>query len=135
MKKEYSCGAIVYNKENLFLVIKHRYGGHYSFPKGHIEGLETKKETAIREVKEETNIDIKIVNDKEFVTNYKFYMGDKMIDKEVTFFLAEAISTDLIKQDAEVNEVLWLNKEQVLDILTYESDKKAFLILITLIKN
>ena len=135
MRKEYSCGAIVYNDENLFLVIKHRYGGHYSFPKGHIEGLETKKETAIREVKEETNIDIKIINDKEFITNYKFYMGDKMIDKEVTFFLAEAVNTNLIKQDAEINEVLWLSREQVLDILTYESDKKAFLSLIMLIKN
>ncbi|MFQ9872783.1 MAG: NUDIX domain-containing protein [Oscillospiraceae bacterium] len=35
------------------LVLRHRYGGTWSFPKGHMEGRETEVQTALREVREE----------------------------------------------------------------------------------
>lgn len=63
MKFEKSCGAIVYRKTQNqidLLLIKNRYGGHWSFPKGHVEGAETEMQTALREVKEETGLDISI---------------------------------------------------------------------------
>ena len=63
MKFEKSCGAIVYRKNRSqieLLLIKNRYGGHWSFPKGHVEGQETEIQTALREVKEETGLDINI---------------------------------------------------------------------------
>ena len=62
MKREKSCGALVYRitqsgqKELLF--IKHRHGTHWSFPKGHMEEGESEVQTALREVKEETGSDI-----------------------------------------------------------------------------
>ena len=59
MKFEKSCGAIVYRKTQNqidLLLIKNRYGGHWSFPKGHVEGAETEIQTALREVKEEAGI-------------------------------------------------------------------------------
>ena len=40
MKHEKSCGAICYTREEgapRVLVICHRYGGHWAFPKGHVE--------------------------------------------------------------------------------------------------
>ena len=40
MKFEKSCGVIVYrrNQEHIdLLLVKNRYGGHWSFPKGHVE--------------------------------------------------------------------------------------------------
>ena len=58
MKREKSCGALVYRitqsgqKELLF--IKHRHGTQWSFPKGHMEEGESEVQTALREVKEET---------------------------------------------------------------------------------
>ena len=60
--KEKSCGAIVYKIENneLKFLLVHQNNGHYSFPKGHVEENETEIETAIREIKEETNLDVKI---------------------------------------------------------------------------
>ena len=59
MKKEKSCGIIVFDNDKV-LVVKH-LDGHYGFPKGHVENNETEEETAIREVKEETNCDAKII--------------------------------------------------------------------------
>lgn len=58
MKYEKSCGAIVI-EDGKVLLVKHN-AGHWDFPKGHVEEGETEFETAIREVKEETNIDIKL---------------------------------------------------------------------------
>lgn len=63
MLHEKSCGAIVYRKSHgntEILLIKHINSGHWSFPKGHVEGNETEVETAIREIKEETAIDVMI---------------------------------------------------------------------------
>ncbi|MBR6598855.1 MAG: NUDIX domain-containing protein, partial [Oscillospiraceae bacterium] len=61
MLYEKSCGGVVYRKShgNLeILLIKHINSGHWSFPKGHIEANETEQETALREIKEETGIDV-----------------------------------------------------------------------------
>ena len=54
MRKEKSCGAVVYKKEhdNLYYLIIKQSKGHVAFPKGHVEGNETNEETAIREIKE-----------------------------------------------------------------------------------
>lgn len=62
MMHEKSCGAIVYqiHRNIEILLIKHVNSGHWSFPKGHVEGTETEVETAKREIKEETAIDVLI---------------------------------------------------------------------------
>ena len=56
MKKEKSCGCIVIDGDQV-LLIKNNYG-RWTLPKGHMEKGETEQETAIREVKEETNLDV-----------------------------------------------------------------------------
>ena len=60
MTKEKSCGAVIFNNEDKVLIVKHN-AGHWDFPKGHMEAGETEKQTALREVKEETKIDIHII--------------------------------------------------------------------------
>ena len=67
MKREKSCGALVYritqNGQKELLFIKHRHGTHWSFPKGHMEEGENEVQTALREVKEETGLDIDLEGD------------------------------------------------------------------------
>jgi len=58
MNWEYSCGAVVFTRENghiLFAVVQ-ELSGAYSFPKGHMESNETEMETARREILEETGL-------------------------------------------------------------------------------
>ena len=62
---EKSCGAVVCcQKDNdikYLLVCEH--GGYWVFPKGHMEAGESEHETAMREVKEETGLDVTFVDD------------------------------------------------------------------------
>lgn len=122
MKKEKSCGAIIFKKENdnLFVLLVEQTAGHWGFPKGHVEKNETEEETAIREVKEETNIDIKLL--KGFREVNKYIIG-KLISKEVVYFIAKPTSFDLIKQDSEIKVVEWQDTTNALLYrITYESD-------------
>lgn len=59
MKREKSCGVLVLRQqeEELYVVLlRHRFGGHWSFPKGHVEAGESERQTALREVREETGL-------------------------------------------------------------------------------
>ena len=60
MKYEKSCGALCFAPgpgPTRVLMVKHVAGGHWAFPKGHVEKGETEEQTAVREVLEETGID------------------------------------------------------------------------------
>ena len=58
MEKEKSCGAIIIKNKKVLLI--QQTDGFWGFPKGHVEQNETEEQTTIREVKEETNLDIEI---------------------------------------------------------------------------
>ena len=83
---EKSCGAIVYRKfhgNTELLLIKHANGGHWSFPKGHVEPGETELETAAREIREETGIEVIIdPTFREIVS----YSPKKDTQKDVIYF-------------------------------------------------
>ena len=118
---EKSCGAIIIN-DNKVLMVKQR-NGVVGFPKGHMEKGETEVETALREIKEETNLDVKIDESKRFENSY---IMDNGIKKEVVFFLASPINDELIKQDCEIEKLKWVDIDKVLDTLTYDDLKELF---------
>lgn len=120
MEKEKSCGAIVINKNNKILLVHHN-AGHWDFPKGHIENRETEEQTAIREVKEETNIDIIINNKYRYTTSYS---PKENVIKEVVYFLAQNIDEDKNPQLEEVSEVKWFTFEEAMNTITYENSKE-----------
>ncbi len=126
MKFEKSCGAVIY-KENeqegkLFLVIQMNHG-HFSFPKGHVEKGETEFETAKREVLEETNLEINIVEGFREVVTYSPYEG---VSKDVVFFLAKPLTNDIQIQNEELQLAEYFPTLFVEGLLTFESDKQVF---------
>ena len=120
MEQEKSCGAIVINKNNKILLVYYN-AGHWDFPKGHIENGETEEQTAIREVKEETNIDIIINNKYRYTTSYS---PKENVMKEVVYFLAQNIDEDKKPQLEEVSEVKWFTLEEAMNTITYENSKE-----------
>ena len=68
MKHEKSCGCIIIEDKKVLLI--KQTNGIWGFPKGHVEKNETELQTAEREVKEETNIDVKIDETKRYTMNY-----------------------------------------------------------------
>lgn len=123
MLHEKSCGAIVYRRfhGNIeILLIKHVNSGHWSFPKGHVEGNETELETARREIKEETGLDV--ILDQTFRETVT-YSPRRDTQKVVVYFLALARNYDYVPQEEEIAEIRWVDILRATRLLTYENDK------------
>lgn len=121
MKFEKSCGCITFNEKNEVLLI-HSVNGHWGMPKGHMEPGETELETAIREVKEETNIDVVILDEnKKYTETYSPFAG---VMKEVVYFLARNKNNTAQPQLGEIIETKWIPLEQAIPIISYESSKE-----------
>lgn len=124
MKLEKSCGAVVYKMEEntpLFL-IEHMALGHTSIPKGHVEGNETEEETALREIREETNLEVDLDSGFRHTISYSPFEG---IHKDVVFFIARAKTDLLINQESEVSALEWLPFEEAVAAMTYDTDKET----------
>lgn len=122
MNKEKSCGIIVFDN-NKVLLIKHKLG-HIGFPKGHVEKDETEEETALREVKEETNIKAKITPGfREKIT----YSPKPNIVKDVIFFIGTPLTHNIIPQPEEVQESFFLDYKEAVNLITYDNEKELFL--------
>ena len=112
---ENSCGAIVFNENTEKILLVKMHNGNWGFPKGHIENNETKEETAIREVQEETNVNIKIIPN--FEREIKYIPNEKTI-KKVTIFAG--ITQD---EDVEIEAFQWCTYEEALKLVTYKLQK------------
>ena len=91
------------------------------FPKGHVEHDEEEEQTALREVKEETNLDVKIDSNKRYVEKY---ITDKGTDKEVVLFVAEPINEEIKMQEEEVSKIKWMSFEEAINQITFEETKQ-----------
>ncbi|MBR3117179.1 MAG: NUDIX domain-containing protein [Bacilli bacterium] len=118
MKKEKSCGVLVFD-DNKILMVHHNLG-HWGFPKGHVEEGETEEETAIREVKEETNCDVEIIPGYRDMITYSPKEG---VMKDVVYFIGKPITKNLINQEIEVSEVLFVPIKEAVLLVTYEDEK------------
>lgn len=135
MRYEKSCGAIVYRRfhGNIeILLIRHINSGHWSFPKGHVESGETEIETAVREIKEETAIDVLI--DPTFRETVS-YSPKRDTQKIVVYFIARARNYNFMPQKEEISEVRWVDIGYVSHLLTYENDKNIVMKAKNIIKN
>ena len=90
MRHEKSCGAVVFSRFDgawHVLLIRHEHGRHISFPKGHVEAGESERQTAEREILEETGVRVRV--DTGFRAENR-YMARPDVEKLVVFFIAVA---------------------------------------------
>ena len=125
--KEKSCGAIIYKEENneLKFLLVYQHNGHFSFPKGHVEEDEIEIETALREIKEETNLDVKI--DAKFRESITYLLESKNTYKEAVYFVGIPLNYNLKSQEGEILNCDWYNYEDTLEKLEFENLKEVFL--------
>jgi 8-oxo-dGTP pyrophosphatase MutT (NUDIX family) len=123
---EKSCGAIVYLKtaSGILYLLLHYESGHWDFVKGNVEINETEKETAVRELREETGItDARFVDGfREKIEYYYRRKQGETVHKEVVFYLMET-NTENITLSFEHIGSIWLNYEQAIEKLTFKSAK------------
>ena len=124
VKYEKSCGAVVYKVENgtLYFLLEHMVQGHTSIPKGHVEGDETEAETALREIREETGLEVKLDTAFRHEVQYSPYEG---IEKQVIFFAAELAGGEMKNQECEVSSLEWVPYDRAIEAVTYDTDKEV----------
>ena len=123
MKQEKSCGALVYRIEGemlMFLLLRHKHGGHWSFPKGHVETGESEEQTALREVFEETNLRITL---REGFRQAVEYAPKPKTKKTVVYFLGHSEEGDPIPQAEEISEIKWMTVGEALRAVSFGNDK------------
>lgn len=124
---ERSCGAVVLDEtqeSKKILLIKNKRSAHWGFPKGHIEAGESEKETAVRETKEETGLDIDIIDG--FSCKSEYTIQGK-VEKAVIIFLARAKNTNVVKQEEEIDEFVWVDFNTAMRMLKFENDRNILI--------
>ncbi len=127
MVDEKSCGIItILKKEKDFFLILKQTDEHWSFPKGHMKKGETSRETALRELKEETGItEIKLASLPSIFEEYDFCCNITNCHKINEYFIGFVVDDKVVIQVEEISEYKWATFEEVMKIFQYESRKEV----------
>jgi 8-oxo-dGTP pyrophosphatase MutT (NUDIX family) len=107
--------------ESLEVVVAGRDSDHtWVFPKGTPDRGETIEETAVREVREETGLDVEIVTPIG-VIDYWFAVPGERVHKFVHFFLMRASGGDVSRHDREYDHVKWVSIDEARRLLSYDT--------------
>jgi len=108
-----------------YLVLRHRHGGHWAFPKGRIEEAECPFDAAVREVEEETGLsEIRPLPEVLATSVYRFERGGRSIEKTVTYYLAE-VQAGSVVLSSEHTDARWLDGDAAKDTVTYEDGRRV----------
>ena len=122
-----AAGGIVIDRETgspkVLVVHRPRYDD-WSFPKGKLETRETIEDGALREVKEETGLECRIVRPLSILRYSVRKPNGRIRTKAVHYFLMERVSGDIRVPGDEVDRAEWYNVDEAASTLTYEQDRK-----------
>jgi 8-oxo-dGTP pyrophosphatase MutT (NUDIX family) len=102
--------------------LRERDGVTWTLPKGTPNAGETTEQTALREVAEETGLEVRIVRRFDSI-DYWFVQGGTRIHKTVHYFLMAPAGGDLGRHDREFDEVRWIGFSEVPRLLTFETER------------
>jgi len=126
MKRAVSAGGVVYRRaeHGVEIVLCGRTSeGLWALPKGTPDPGESLEETALREVAEETGLQVEIEGRVGSV-RYEFRRRGEAFDKTVEHFLLRPVGGHLDGHDGEFDAVRWFPVEEALQLLTFENDRE-----------
>jgi 8-oxo-dGTP pyrophosphatase MutT (NUDIX family) len=94
----------------------------WTLPKGTPNPGETREATALREVAEETGLEVRITGPLDSI-EYQFIQRGTRIHKTVHYFFMEPIGGDLAQHDHEFEEVRWISFDDAAHLLTFDTER------------
>ena len=127
---EHSFGIIPLKEEkgeSKVLLVLHKGGKHWSFPKGRANEGESALQTATRELKEETNLEVEsLISEHVFKEKYIFFRQGEKVIKEVSYFAARVYGPVAIQAE-EIIEFRWVDILEAEALLTYKETKNIWI--------
>lgn len=124
MITENASGAVVYrlkNNQPEYLLLKSATSNFWGFPKGHVEGNETDIETAVREIREETQLQATI--DPEFHADLDYDMKNGHHKHVVLYTSQVPVDVTITRQVEEISEYGWFDYQTARETLSYDNLK------------
>ncbi len=124
-----SAGIVPLRKENggwlVFLIQYRGYEQYWGCPKGHREKNETSREAAIRELSEETGLQIAQFFDHEPILEefYWYKKGERCL-KQVLYFLAE-VEGKIALQKEEISNGQWFTLSEAIEKIVHPEGKST----------
>ncbi len=118
-----SSGAAIVNPEGRILLLCLEHDETWSLPKGTVEHGETSEQTAVREVHEETGLEVRLVRPLREVS-YSFFWPPAGVNyhKTVAYFLAEPVGGK-VRPEPGFKEARWVTREEALRLLRWPNDR------------
>jgi 8-oxo-dGTP pyrophosphatase MutT (NUDIX family) len=120
-----SAGGVVHRSVDgqLQVVLGHRREPPlWALPKGTPKAGETLEETALRETREESGLEV-IVEAPIRSVSYVFVRSRTRFHKTVHFYLMGAVGGDVVRHDHEFDEVRWVELKEALDLMTHATER------------
>ena len=124
MTYEVSCGAVVFTRtdEGLRYVITQSTAGWYGFPKGHMENGETEQQTALREIREEVGLDVRLLDGFRIVKEHPLPQKPGVM-KRVIYFAAEYADQPIRPQPEEVAQAKLMSFDEAMSVFQFENSR------------
>jgi 8-oxo-dGTP pyrophosphatase MutT (NUDIX family) len=103
------------------VLVGRSHSGMWALPKGTPQTGETLEQVAVREVQEETGLEVRLITYIGSIS-YSFIHDKVRFQKQVRHFLFEAIGGDTSLHDAEYDRVKWFSIPEALRLLTYQNE-------------
>ena len=128
IEQAFSAGGVVirHSRDGAQLVLgRRRHDGRHiiwSLPKGTPQSDETPEQTALREVSEETGLEVRILDTIGDI-HYRFVRHGRRIDKTVHYYLMEATGGDLADHDDEFEDVRWFEVTEADALMRFPTER------------
>ena len=124
-----SAGGVVYrlvDGQTEIVICNIKASSTWGLPKGTPDSDETREQTALREVREETGLEVDIEGYIDSVDYWFVRTAERVrYHKTVIFYLMSPTGGDMSLHDHEFDVVQWLPAEEALKTLTYKNEVRV----------